>query len=184
MSWLLPQQWTLLSVSSKSQVYMCIPLLRAAHCDAQTSISFRPEIQNAPNLYFQWTHMTLPLFSFARLVLWMFHPKWDAIGLGLPLEMPLAGTFSLCKRMCFWMRTSQKHLGNLAALWLNDKKCIENGHVWAVEKQFLSTLTSSRRNSVSVCHSVSLVHKPLVSLVVILLHEVWKYGNVHQWNCL
>jgi hypothetical protein len=132
-------------------------------------------------------HTTLLLFSFARPVLWMFHPKrlsWDAIGLGLPLEMPLAVTFSLCKRCVYEWEPPRNVLGHLAALWLNDKECVENGRVWPVEKQFLSTLPSSKRNSISVHHSVALVHKPHVSLVVSPLHEVWKHGKVRQWNCL
>ena len=55
---------------------------------------------------------------------------------------------------------------HFAATWLVYKKCISNGHVCWVKKQFLGSLPCSAGNPIAVDYSVWLVHKPHVRIVV------------------
>ena len=101
------------AVSSDSQVHTCVPLLKAAHY-AQTDNTFIAEVQRAPCLFFSEHtrhRLCFPLdgqwcecFTSKRL-------SWDENGLGLPLETPLAVTFSSCERIIrSRTRTSRKLL--------------------------------------------------------------------------
>ena len=55
---------------------------------------------------------------------------------------------------------------HFAATWLVYKNCVQNIHVCKVEKQFLGPLPCSESKSVAVDHSVWLVHKPHVCILV------------------
>jgi hypothetical protein len=155
------KQSILLSVSSNSQGHGCMPLLEAVRY-AQTDF---------PCLLFQHPH-TAPLWFSLLGQYWECFTSsrlsWDANGLGLSLDMLLAGTLSSCK----WtinsrMGTSRK------VLWVtlpphdlltrNMSRMVMSVR-W--KKQFLSPLPSSLGSSVAVHHSVWLVHKPHVSTVV------------------
>jgi len=91
-----------------------------------------------------------------------------AVRLGLPLEMPLAGTFSSCK----WIIISQTRISQkfLCVILSPHDLCIRNVFrmVMSVrwKKQFLGPLACSAGNSIAVDHSVWLVHKPHVCIVV------------------
>ena len=90
-----------------TQVHTHMPLLEAAHY-AQTNVTLPAEIQRSC-LLVQRTHVTPLLFSFGRPMLWMLTSSqlsWDAVGLGLPLEMPLTVTFSSCE----WIINSQTRI--------------------------------------------------------------------------
>jgi hypothetical protein len=96
MSSLTPQQSALLSVSSDTQVHVSMPLIEAVHY-TQTNITFLPVCGVLRFCFFSkhmQHHLFFPLqgqcckyFASSRL-------NWDANGLGVSLEMPLAVTFS------------------------------------------------------------------------------------------
>jgi hypothetical protein len=94
--------------------------------------------------------------------------SWDAIALGLPLEMPLTVTFSSCKWMInLWIRTSWKFLWvilpphdlrvrNLLSMVMSER--------W--KNRFLRPLLCSLGSSVALHRSGWLVHKPHVGIAV------------------
>jgi len=97
--------------------------------------------------------------------------SWDAFGLGLPLEMPLAVTFSSCE----WVinsrtRSSRKFLCVILPphdLWMRNAFRMVMSVRWKKKKkQFFGPLPCPASNSIAVDHSVWLVHKPHVCIVV------------------
>jgi hypothetical protein len=84
---LTPSQSTLLFVWSSDSSSHAYAISRSISLYTD-QVTLPAEIQRAPCLLVQRMHVTPPLFSFGRPMLWML--SWDAVGLGLPLEMPLA----------------------------------------------------------------------------------------------
>ena len=90
---------TLLFVFSDSSSHVCATS-RNSPPHTQSNITLPAEIQRAPYFLVQRTHTTLPWFSLGRPILRMFYFQSTELGRNwtwLPLEMPLAVTFSSCE---------------------------------------------------------------------------------------
>jgi len=91
-----------------------------------------------------------------------------AVGLHLPLEMPLAVKFSCCE----WIINSRMRISRkfLCIILLPHELCIRNAFRMVMsarwKKWFLGSLPCSAGSSIAVDHSVWLVHKPHVGIVV------------------
>ena len=78
-----------------------MPLLEAVYY-TEAYVTLPAEIQRAPCFLLQRTHVNQCCFPLAGQCCECFTSSqlsWDAVGLGLPLEMPLAVTFCSCEWM-------------------------------------------------------------------------------------
>ena len=87
--------------------------------------------------------------------------SWDTTELGLPLEMPLAVTFSSCE----WIINSRTRISRkfLCVILPPHDLCIRNAFRMVMS---ISEKTVSWPTSIAVDHSVWLVHKPHVCIIV------------------
>ena len=145
-----------------------MPLLEAVHY-AQTNITLPAEIQHAPCMLLQWTHATLPLFSFGRPVLLMLQFQSTELGCSWTWSAPWSAischiSFLQINNQFANENFTEIFVHHFAATWLVYKKCAQNGHVCYMKKQFLGPLPCSAGNSIGVENW--LVHKPHVWIVV------------------
>jgi len=115
-----------------TQVHTRMPLLEAVHY-AQTNITLPAEIR-ALCLLLQRTHVTPPLFSFGRPVLWMLHFQSTELECSWTWSAPWSASschisFLRMENQFAYENFTENFVRHFAATWFVYKKCVQNGHV-------------------------------------------------------
>ena len=153
-----------------TQVHTGMPLLEAVYY-AEANVALPAEIQRTPCFLLLWTHAAPTLFSFGRPMLRMLYFQSTELGRSWTWSAPWNATS--CHILLLRMEDqftnenfTEMFVRHFATTRLEYKKCVKNGHVCKVKKQFSDPLPSSADNSIAVDHSVWLVTRPHVCIVV------------------
>ena len=154
-----------------SHIHTHMPSFKTVH-NAQTNITLGAKIRCAPSFVLHCTHTAMMLFPFWGPMLGMFHFQVTYLGYRCTRSPSRYATCSHIILVGFHNQITNENLlepfvCHFTTTCFMEQEGIEDGHIYQVEKQFLSPLPCSPGNSVTIHHPIRFVHISHVSIIVL-----------------